>query len=208
MTYTRQVEKINNYICATKQNYLDHKVQNLFNSFNFNGFTALRPVLHAMADLMTHNFAQENVNNKNSNKKIQNNDNNLKNTNNNLPVLENNSKEYEKQRSPIYIPVQDINIDNINTKLLRRPGSKNLANLHISPPDNWNIHQNMKHSTQLDIKIDKPKYETPLLNGGIPISPGEIITANSDVIVGKSAGIRPRVPFNKNINDVDLLSKE
>lgn len=39
-------------------------------------------------------------------------------------------------------------------------------------------------------------FETsPLLNGGIPISPGEVITANSDVIIGRPNGIQhPRVP--------------
>lgn len=36
--------------------------------------------------------------------------------------------------------------------------------------------------------------QVPLLNGGIPISPGEVITANSDVIVGKPGLSRPRIP--------------
>lgn len=44
------------------------------------------------------------------------------------------------------------------------------------------------------------KSKIPLLNGGIPISPGEIITANSDVILGRPTGNRPRIPLNNKSN--------
>lgn len=44
------------------------------------------------------------------------------------------------------------------------------------------------------------KHKIPLLNGGIPISPGEIITADSDVILGRPTGNRPRIPLNNKNN--------
>lgn len=57
---------------------------------------------------------------------------------------------------------------------------------------NATLHQNLAWASehkQPKSHIVPPRmvHESPLVNGGIPISPGEIITANSDVIVGKPA---------------------
>lgn len=35
----------------------------------------------------------------------------------------------------------------------------------------------------------------------IPISPGEVINTNSDVIFGRPTGNRPRIPLNNNLAD-------
>lgn len=81
-----------------------------------------------------------------------------------------------KQSSfPIYIPVDELETSESQFIFTNATLHQNLAwaaehkqpKSHIGPP--------------------KMVHESPLLNGGIPISPGEIITANSDVIVGKPA---------------------
>ncbi|KAJ8707391.1 hypothetical protein PYW08_010643 [Mythimna loreyi] len=76
---------------------------------------------------------------------------------------------------PIYIPVDELETSESQLVFTNATLHQNLAwaaehkqpKAHIVPP--------------------KMVHESPLVNGGIPISPGEIITANSDVIVGKPA---------------------
>ncbi|CAD0206222.1 unnamed protein product [Chrysodeixis includens] len=76
---------------------------------------------------------------------------------------------------PIYIPVDELETSESQLVFTNATLHQNLAwaaehkqpKAHIVPP--------------------KIVHESPLVNGGIPISPGEIITANSDVIVGKPA---------------------
>lgn len=76
---------------------------------------------------------------------------------------------------PIYIPVDEL--ETSESQLVFT---------------NTTLHQNLfwasdhKHP-KAHIMPPKLIHESPLVNGGIPISPGEIITANSDVIVGKPA---------------------
>ncbi|XP_017786883.1 PREDICTED: uncharacterized protein LOC108569731 [Nicrophorus vespilloides] len=82
-----------------------------------------------------------------------------------------------QNRSPIYIPVGGLT--DIETA-----ESENIA---VS----WHDMKNL---------IGKSTHESPLLTGGIPISPGEIITTNSDVIVGKPGRIGPRIPAIPLIN--------
>lgn len=76
---------------------------------------------------------------------------------------------------PIYIPVDDMETSESQIYFKNVTLQQNFA---------WATEN--KHSKA---HLVKPKivYESPLVNGGIPISPGEIITANSDVIVGKPA---------------------
>ncbi|XP_052745294.1 uncharacterized protein LOC112058337 isoform X2 [Bicyclus anynana] len=75
---------------------------------------------------------------------------------------------------PIYIPVDDMETSETNV----------FTNATLQQNFAWAAeHMNLKSH------FVRPKivHESPLVNGGIPISPGEIITANSDVIVGKPA---------------------
>ncbi|KAF5289725.1 hypothetical protein FQA39_LY03642 [Lamprigera yunnana] len=81
-----------------------------------------------------------------------------------------------QSRSPIYIPIGD------QMHGLEIAESQNLATIHINE---WENSQSL---------IGKTSHESPLLNGGIPISPGQIITTNSDVIVGRPGRISPRIP--------------
>lgn len=89
---------------------------------------------------------------------------------------------------PIYIPVAEV-ADDFETA-----ESQNVANAFLNNPNSW------------DLKNKKP-VESPLLNGGIPISPGEVITATSDVIVGKPGRIGPRkptIPLNSDNDNDDV----
>lgn len=83
--------------------------------------------------------------------------------------------EFKHNNFPIYIPVDEMETSESQISFTNVTLHQNLAwaaehkqpKAHIVPP--------------------KMVHESPLVNGGIPISPGEIITANSDVIVGKPA---------------------
>ncbi|KAL4712584.1 hypothetical protein ACJJTC_007600 [Scirpophaga incertulas] len=83
--------------------------------------------------------------------------------------------ELKPNNFPIYIPVDELETSESQIVFT-----------------NATLHQNLAWAAehkQLPPYIVPPKivHESPLVNGGIPISPGEIITANSDVIVGKPA---------------------
>lgn len=76
---------------------------------------------------------------------------------------------------PIYIPVDELEASE--------------SEIYLT---NVTLHQNMAWATEhkhpkAHILPPKIIHESPLVNGGIPISPGDVITANSDVIVGKPA---------------------
>lgn len=86
-----------------------------------------------------------------------------------------NDLEAKHSNFPIYIPVDEMETSESQLVFTNATLHQNLAwaaehkqpKAHIVPP--------------------KMVHESPLVNGGIPISPGEIITTNSDVIVGKPA---------------------
>ncbi|KAJ8979966.1 hypothetical protein NQ317_013714, partial [Molorchus minor] len=138
-------------------------------SININSLQALTPVLNAMAGLIKTNL--------NTNRR---NDPNITTT---TPKSNSNHKLDKdvpttdiQNRSPIYIPVGGLADD------FEIAESQNIATFDWvdSPPK---IHI-----------LNKAPQEASLLNGGIPISPGDVITANSDVIVGKPGRIGPRIP--------------
>lgn len=83
---------------------------------------------------------------------------------------------------PIYIPVDELDTAESQNSYVNSTHHQNMI---------W-ASQNLKNSRN-NIGFGKPVHESPLLNGGIPISPGEIITANSDVIVGKPAVGGPNI---------------
>ncbi|XP_025602022.2 uncharacterized protein LOC105693639 isoform X3 [Athalia rosae] len=87
------------------------------------------------------------------------------------------------QRSPIYIPVSEFADGDIETAESQNIGNR-LANL------NRNYIPETRHKSSAS------------LANGIPISPGEVITANSDVIIGKPGRIGgPRPPHTYNRED-------
>ncbi|EZA62920.1 63 kDa sperm flagellar membrane protein [Ooceraea biroi] len=85
------------------------------------------------------------------------------------------AQEVTTQRSPIYIPVAEFADGDIETAESQHIAA-HLANL------NHNYIAETRHKVASS------------LADGIPISPGEVITANSDVIIGKPGKMAPRPP--------------
>ncbi|XP_015431646.1 PREDICTED: uncharacterized protein LOC107187952 [Dufourea novaeangliae] len=96
-------------------------------------------------------------------------------TRRNDTVAQNEAQEVTTQRSPIYIPVAEFADGDIETAESQNIGT-HLANL------NHNYLAETRHKVASS------------LADGIPISPGEVITANSDVIIGKPGKMAPRPP--------------
>ncbi|XP_011634416.1 uncharacterized protein LOC105425375 isoform X2 [Pogonomyrmex barbatus] len=93
--------------------------------------------------------------------------------NDTVPLTE--TQEVTTQRSPIYIPVAEFADGDIETA-----ESQNIA-AHL-------VNLNHNYIAETRHKV------TSSLADGIPISPGEVITANSDVIIGKPGKMAPRPP--------------
>ncbi|XP_024938373.1 uncharacterized protein LOC107265369 isoform X2 [Cephus cinctus] len=96
-------------------------------------------------------------------------------TRRNDSITPNEPQEVTTQRSPIYIPVAEFADGDIDTAESQNIGT-HLANL------NHNYLPETRHKVAAS------------LADGIPISPGEVITANSDVIIGKPGKLAPRPP--------------
>lgn len=89
-------------------------------------------------------------------------------------------------RTPIYIPVGPLQEDN--------EGAESEDVYQHQYPD-------VDERNTLSVSGNKEAVEKPLVSGGgIPISPGQVITTNTDVIIGTPAVLGPRPP-PKNSND-------
>lgn len=98
-------------------------------------------------------------------------------------------------RNPIYIPVNGNNKENFEN-------IENLTPVNFLPPeivDHSESSNEILHTKPNSNSNQNPnqKNKVPILDGGIPISPGDVITANSDVIFGRPTGNRPRIPLNR-----------
>lgn len=92
-------------------------------------------------------------------------------------------KQETTSRAPIYIPVGGL-ADSDASESQQYPDTDQ-RHPHIGP--------------------SRPPVEASLLSGGIPIRPGEVITTNSDVIIGKPSVLGPRPPIdNFNKDDIPL----
>uniref|UniRef100_A0A2H8TQY6 Sperm flagellar membrane protein n=1 Tax=Melanaphis sacchari TaxID=742174 RepID=A0A2H8TQY6_9HEMI len=113
--------------------------------------------------------------------------NNLKNDQKtkNVHVLQKSTPKPVKQettsRAPIYIPVGGL-ADSDGSESQQYPDTDQ-RHPHVGPA--------------------RPPVEASLLSGGIPISPGEVITTNSDVIIGKPSVLGPRPPM-ENLNKEEI----
>lgn len=144
-------------------------------SINMNHLQALTPVLNAMAGLIQTNLKSNRRNDANQTTT----DSVAKPSLKEETVVAPPPAIDVQNRSPIYIPVGGLADD------FEIAESQNIATFHL---------QETIPDTPKDVIHGKLTHETALINGGIPISPGEVITANSDVIVGKPGRILPRVP--------------
>ncbi|XP_017489377.1 PREDICTED: uncharacterized protein LOC108377602 isoform X2 [Rhagoletis zephyria] len=131
-----------------------------------------------------------------------------------------------KKQEPIYIPVKDAGfaVDSRRQQSVTAAAeyatdlldTSSAQSLHIKPPKaditisddeesklllrtaNDIYPQQLAQLANRQRQGDKNGFETSLINGGIPIRPGEVITANSDVIIGKPNGIQyPLMPVPK-----------
>ncbi|BES95800.1 calcium ion Hypothetical protein [Nesidiocoris tenuis] len=146
----------------------------------FQGFNALGPVINAMADLFQNNFGENKKKNESR-------------PSFNIPQAylyqkpkDTASKPPTTQVSPVYVP-------------LREPSDSETAeSQHLGGMNVFlDIHQRNKPGA------DRNNIEAALLSGGIAISPGQVITTNSDVIIGKHAVHGPRPPLKPSAkNDI------
>jgi len=194
---------------STKLKQPTSSVSNLIGSINFNnGLKALRPMIDAVAGLINTNFRlgwnndsvssnsevihhhhvptftprphtgnlppiPDYIENLTSNKTL-----------NSIPKpFANTEPAKGHARNPIYIPVNanKENYDLATTQQL----IENLTPKNFNPPE---IADHTESINEIKPMIDG--------SGGIPISPGDVITANSDVIFGRLTGNRPRIPLN------------
>lgn len=99
-------------------------------------------------------------------------------------------------RNPIYIPV--------NGNKESYENIENLTPVNFLPPE---IVDHSESSNEIGQTNPNQQNKVPILDGGIPISPGDVITANSDVIFGRPTGNRPRIPLNRGNLNVCFASK-
>ncbi|KAH1016151.1 hypothetical protein HUJ04_007421, partial [Dendroctonus ponderosae] len=168
-------------------------------SININTLQALTPVLSAMAGYINKNLKSNRRNDVNSTvDRVE------------TPIYAANSQNKQdtqsknhvapaidvQNRSPVYIPVGGVVGDDFEIA-----ESQNIATFE------WN------DSPIQPQALGPLQHEAPLLgNSGISISPGDVITANSDVIVGKPGRVGPRLPatiplHHESVNEVPVGMK-
>lgn len=181
---------------------VDNQVSDLIGSFNLNSLNAFGPMFNALSGLIQNNFA------KNSNEK---NSTIVKNYRNETISIKDETGESIvpaglsdiSGRNPIYIPVGGIADEDFESA---ESQNKNIQLPHLNsfippaPPSVKWINDNGQQSQQL--VIGKP---SPLLSG-ISISPGDVITANSDVIIGRPNGVSPRIPLHSELDPLPIQS--
>ena len=151
------------------------KIPSLLNSISMPNFSALGPVINAMAGLLQTNFGSH------TNSKLH------------VPAQLAQFQTPPKHR-PIIVAHEDLPqamplfSQESQDLILSQTESKNTHPLYIPVHPNSNHHHHM-------------------MGSGIAISPGEIINANSDVIVGKPAVIGPKLPSNIN-KGVEIVGME
>uniref|UniRef100_A0A336MDB4 CSON015464 protein n=1 Tax=Culicoides sonorensis TaxID=179676 RepID=A0A336MDB4_CULSO len=114
-----------------------------------------------------------------------------------------------QNRSPIYIPVgggKGPKNSNSNLKETLEHAETQVIetssfNGFNQPPGAWIAEEDQRNRVN---QILGQQSHTAGIGGGIPISPGEIINTNADVIVGRPGLIGPRVPYNSRINEVPI----
>uniref|UniRef100_A0A1A9WQ99 EGF-like domain-containing protein n=1 Tax=Glossina brevipalpis TaxID=37001 RepID=A0A1A9WQ99_9MUSC len=176
----------------------------------FERLTVLKPMFNAVAGLFQNNFV---IPNRTQPTKITQNANapqkNFSNSNTAGKIMNETSH-------PLYIPMLGSQnnglksnienaIDHIPQSLHIKPPAPIPLTLHFNNSNNWLI---SSLPDKKKVLWSGAKLQTPLQNGGIPIRPGEIITANSDVIVGKPNGIEPQIPLSRLMNPQNLTNKQ
>lgn len=146
-------------------------------SLGINSLHALGPVINAMAGLIKSNLKSDQRRRNDTVGHNADEPSDLHLSKN--PLLTYTGPKAPLSRSPIYIPVGGLAADSVAEE------SQNL--------ESHNLFSDTNQRNKLAVVLGRPTMESPLLAGGIPISPGQVITANSDVIIGKHSvhGVRP-----------------
>lgn len=157
---------------ATVNNFLN------LGSIGINSLNALGPVINAMAGLIKSNLKTEHRRKNDTVGITANEPTDVSFKRNPLLTY---SGPKPPARSPIYIPVGGLAADSVAEE------SQSL--------EGHNLFVDVTQRNKQSVILGKPTMESPLLAGGIPISPGQVITANSDVIIGRPSihGVRPPV---------------
>lgn len=162
------------------------KIPSLLNGISMPNFSALGPVINAMAGLLSNNFGSPAVTKVQPAPQIF----HVLQPQNIRPV----SVEHENLPHPLPLFSQES-----QDMILSQTDSKNTHPLYIPvrgdrPNNGGATHHHHSHHASM-------------MGSGIAISPGEVITANSDVIVGRPAVIGPQLPPNIN-KPVEIVGME
>ncbi|KAL0271346.1 UNVERIFIED_CONTAM: hypothetical protein PYX00_008463 [Menopon gallinae] len=160
----------------------DHPVNFLnLTSLGINGINVLGPVFNAVADLINNNMKAK-VNETTPLKKVQtvkkpasSNINPILNLVSGLKATIEPKHKSTTTRTPVYIPVGSFAEDH------------EVAESQVVPQKWLDTQGKNLEKNRIDNGIT-------ILEGGIPISPGQIITTNSDVIIGRPGSSGPRPP--------------
>lgn len=165
-----------------------------------NGMTVLGPVFNAMAELLNNKINKNEVNVR-RNDTFENENEYLirRPTSNNVnPILNfvnkftsgqakpNLREKVTTPRIPVYIPVGSFAEDS-------DVGESQDSRVVINSPENWHEKWKDIHAKNFE-KIRNHENPITILEGGIPISPGQVITTNSDVIIGRPGESGPMPP--------------
>ena len=143
------------------------KIPSLLNSISMPNFSALGPVINAMAGLLSNNFGSIHVP---------------------TPYV---------HPLPIH-KVRPYTADHENLPQPLPLFSQESQDLILSQTDSKNTPLYIPVNGGRPNAGDGNYHHASMMGSGISISPGEIITANSDVIVGRPAVIGPKLPPNIN----------
>lgn len=149
------------------------KIPSLLNSISMPSFSALGPVINAMAGLLQNNFGQQTVTRIQAPPALV-----------QSPLIR---RPVDHESLPQALPLFSQESQDM---ILSQTDGKNTHPLYI--PVRGDQQQNTGESHHQLHHVHNNHHH--LMGSGIAISPGDVITANSDVIVGKPAVIGPNLP--------------
>ncbi|XP_049315935.1 uncharacterized protein LOC105226767 isoform X2 [Bactrocera dorsalis] len=195
-------------------------VSQIIDSLNLQGLNALRPVINAMAGLLQGSFAtasnQLQLIGSSSVPSPLSTGTEIASVGSSIHISSTKRYDYQeinggaviKQEKPLYIPVIDYEIFSHKKKLSNNAAvsaggeplgmyTAQILNLQSDADIKYLQQQTLSHhensrkkSQSLNMLTGTNNFNILLINGGIPIRPGDVIRANSDVIIGKPNGIQ------------------
>ena len=162
------------------------KIPSLLNSISMPNFSALGPVINAMAGLLQTNFGSQSITKVLPPAPLI----------QPLPPTRYRPNAVDQERLPQPLPLFSQESQEL---ILSQTDGKNTHPLYIP------VRGDPNHSNSGEIHHHHHQHQ--MMGSGIAISPGDVITANSDVIVGKPSVIGPKIPSNIK-NPVEIAGME